>query len=373
MFDHIACWSNLRGVPARTAEKPLCGYRKPFEGKVKFRLCHSKGRSFLLPEVLFGFQDEKFFIPSFFGPPMLKFNVPRFGSRERYSAMEFNIDVASPCSNIAIRLHVYVESSWYIRSYEDGAQLYRCLYSPPLNKPLKNHVAGSCKMMSDGDFCLHLYHHTTKEAAESILSTKELWASKKNISGTENLNNVSSVYFTSIDNINNDANLTRVAMSQRGAINYQTTSNLDRELVLSLDVLQASPAGRSVALEFWIPTKLLSPAHLLFHMMTDYSPAYYEVVGPEIFRVPLQPGATLGIDGDLVSEDLSIIRRFDYIVEGDASRINGLRAPMRENDVEQIAKIEHLSESNKVFDFWIANANTDQFTGRVSDFRLLES
>lgn len=371
--DHLL-WGNLAGPPVRVSPATSIPKGNTYDGWVKLRLCHGKGRTYLLPDVLIGFGGTKFYVPSFFGPPQLSFNVPGRGTSPRtklHSAM-FTMDVAAPRGGTAARLEVSIRSDEHVRAYEDGAQLYRCTYAGPINTRLAPFVAGNCSKLLNDDFALHVFHHTTAETVDKILDSSKLWSGPYNLAGTSKLENVAYTYFTTLPQINDDADLRRIAMSSGGIISYQTTSDRPVENALNLPVYRSTTADRTATLTFNVACELVAPGHLLFHPYVPPNPAYYEVVGSEIIRVAVNPGVKLDFVGRSVIATSSDLRRFDYVVEGDASTTAGLEAPMKEETTAQIAHLEKLDRGLDIFEFWLKHQNTDQFIGRVFEARKLQ-
>lgn len=366
-------WGNLAGPPARLSESVTPSSRRPYQGWIKLRLCIANGRTYFLPDVLIGFEGTKFFIPSFFGPPVLSFNIPSSlpnSAGKRHQA-KFTIDVASPRGPAAARLQVTFCSGDFVRSYRDGAQLYRCSYVGPQDVRLSPVVAGNCRLMQSGDFALEVFHHTLGETKDKILASAELWSGSSNLAGTRNLKNVAYTYFTTLPTIGDEADLRRIAMSSVSSIKYQTTSDLPVEAVLDLPVYRSMTADRTATLKFNVPSEIVAPAHLLFHPMVYAHPAYYEVVGAEIVRVGVQPGSKLSLDGSNVVAAVPDLKDFSYVVEGNAATTVGLEAPMKEDSTDEIAHLEILDEGQDLFDFWLSNQNTDLFRRRVFEPRML--
>jgi hypothetical protein len=366
-------WGNLPRRPVRISPATTSQQGSTFDGLVKIRLCHGKGRTYFIPDILIGFRETKFYLPSFFGPPQLTFNIPGGSAspgRKHHSA-SFSMDVAPPRGTTAARLLVSFRSDGHVRSYNDGAQLYRCTYSGQMNTPLARHVAGDCSKLPCGDFAIKVFHHTTAETLNKIRASGELWSGPSNLAGTRKLENVAHTYFTTLPEIRDEADLRRIAMSSGGSISYQTTSDLPVENVLDLPVYRSSTADRMATLEFNVPCQIVAPAHLLLHPCIYPNSAYYEVVGPEIVRVAVNPGSKLAFVGTSVTVSASDLKSFDYVVEGDASTTEGLEAPMREETTAQIAHREKLDQGLDIFEFWMKHANTNQFVGRDFEARKL--
>ena len=356
-------------LPSRTITRfshPSDANFRLYNGFVKLRLAHSKYGSLVLPDHLFlkAAGRWRFFQPSFFLASHIGFDV----GPNLHSAM-FEMDVANPRSQIAARLLVIVRSDERIKTYADGSQHYSCQVKTPEVLPLFS--AGQCQRMSDGDFALRLFHHTTAVAYSKIKISKELWASAWNLQGTRKMKNVVYVYLTSLGNIRNSDDLNRIAMASNGKIAFQTTSNRPIEEILELRVYRENTTGRTHSIAVGVPSALIAPSHPLFHIPATADPAYYEVVCPEIFRVGLNPGATLPIPRGQAPVGVAALKRFDYIIVGDASETAGLAAPYDEEETRQVMLLERFEEGEDLFTFWIKNKDTNQIAGRNFELREL--
>jgi hypothetical protein len=354
----------LAGPPTRISTRFESSNATTHGGIVKLRLGHSRNGSVLVPEQLFIEADDgwRFYQATFFGPPIFGFNV-----EPKLHVVRFNVDVGEPRAQAVTRVIVTVRSDELVRKFDDGAQLYRCdVEAPP---GLLAQSTGSVDLLPDGDFALHLFHVTNDEAAESIRASGEIRSSSWNLQGTRKLKNVGYSYFTSLHQIRDKADLQRIGMSSDGKFGLQTTSFRPLERVLVLEVYRENTAGRTRSLDVAVPSRLLAPPHLLLHRTG--MEAYYEVVGPEIYRVGLLPSSSLPyVDGNVVPDD-ALLKRFTYIVAGDAAEIDGLAAPYDEEDTEQVMHLE-LLEGTDPFEFWLQHANSDQMTGREFEPRELE-
>jgi hypothetical protein len=178
--------ARLVGLPTRISPAPGSLWDRSHDGVIKVRLCHARGLSYLLPDALIGFGGKRFFLPSFFGPPQLVFDIPSTGRPfgPRHHEVTLNLDVAAPRATVATRVVVSFRSDGLVRSYDDGAQLYRCTYRAPLAARLSEQIGGDCRSLADGDFAIGLYHHTTAANAAQIVKNGELWSSARNLAGT---------------------------------------------------------------------------------------------------------------------------------------------------------------------------------------------
>jgi hypothetical protein len=359
-------WGNLAGPPSHVSPSLQSKRQeREYHGHIKLRLAHSEGGSYLIPDVLIGVAGHRFYLPSFYSPPAIAFNVD--GGRH---IADFSLDVGPPRASSLTRLLVRVSSEDRVRDYEDGATLYRCTFKGLPS--IASLATGTCNPTVDGDFDLRLYHHTTAPNAASIKGSQELWSSSWNLAGTRKLTNVAYGYFTSLPSVRDEEDLRRIAMASDGIINFQTTSDRPREAVLSLEVYRGNTLDRTSSLGFDVPCGIIAPAHLYFHSNVGANPAYFEIVGPEIQRVGVKPGAKLTISGSLIGVAPPDIKTFDYVVLGDAGTKDGLAAPYNEEETKQIAHLERLNATTDFFGFWWDHRNSDQVTGHTFEARTLE-
>ncbi|TVV74751.1 hypothetical protein [Sphingomonas solaris] len=304
----------------------------------------------------------RFYQPSFFGPPVLAFNI-----RPGLHVSSFNVDVGGPRETVPTRLIIEIQSDGLVRRFDDGAQLYRCVIQGPSR--LLRYSSGRCSRRADDDFELILSHITNPAAFAGIRGSFELRSSGWNLQGTRELANVAYAYLTSLPSVASEEDLRRIAMSSDAVIRFQTTSSRPREETLELAVYRESTTGRTARLPVSVATDLLAPPHLLIHRPLG-DQAYYEVVGPEIYRVGVQPGVTLAYANATATVDPGSLKRFDYVVVGDASTLNGLAAPYDEEETREVVHIERLDVGLDLFDFWQANQNSDQVSNRSPEQRM---
>lgn len=360
-------WTNLAGPASRWSPRvgPGGPARRHYEGLVKLRLVHIEGRSYLIPDVLIAVGGMRYFLPSFFSPPLIAFHV-----EDGRHVARFSVDFGAPRAPRLERLFLQVRSEDRLHTYDDGAQLYRCTFDGP--RGLASLAKGQCRPGPKGDVLLRVFHHTTPANAAGIRTGGELWSSAWNLAGTHRLLNVAYGYFTTLPSVRDEEDLRLIAMASGGTIQFQTTSDRPREEILSLKVYRGDTKDRTAALAVDVPCGLIAPAHLFLHPNVGGSPAWFEVVSPEIVRVGVVPSAKLRLSGPGVSVPGADLKRFDHVIVGDAGTLEGLSAPYKEEDTLQIAHLERLDTGMDLFDFWLANRNTDQVSGRVIDPRRLE-
>ncbi|WP_424360136.1 hypothetical protein [Methylocystis parvus] len=327
---------------------------------MKVRLGHSANGSVLVPEQFFIERSGWWFYqPSFFGPPILGFDI-----EPNTHVARFNLDIGGPRETELTRVISTVRSDGLLKRFDDGVQLYRCRVEGP--ESLVHQSAGRARPLPDGDFALELFHITNGSAAAGIRKSGEFWSSGWNLQGTRKLANVAYVYLTSLPEVLAEDDLRRIAMASDGVIHFQTTSDRDREKILAMTVYRENTTGRTESLPVVVPAAHIAPPHLLLHRTA--TEAYYEVVGPEIYRIGLQPGASLPYVGGEAIAVADTLKRFSYIILGHAAEIEGLAAPYDEEETKQVMHLEALKEQT-FFDFWRQNANSDQITGRIFEVR----
>ncbi|GGF07631.1 hypothetical protein GCM10007285_39440 [Stappia taiwanensis] len=161
-------------------------------------------------------------------------------------------------------------------------------------------------------------------------------------------------------------------MSSDGMIRFQTTSSRLREETLELTVYRENTTGRTARLQVNVASSLLAPPHLMIHRpLGDH--AYYEVTGPEIYRVGVQPGAALTYANGVGTIDEATLKRFEYVVVGDASSVEGLAAPYDEEETKQVVHVENLDDGLDLFEFWQTNQNSDQVSSRRPEPRIFST
>lgn len=339
--------------------------RTAWNGFVKLRLGHSKkGSVFVVDHIFLGASAGWLFLqPSFFGPPSIA-----FGARPSDHRADFSVDVASPSGRSAIRLIVRIKPAGLRKTYPDGAQLYWCSIDGP--NDISSFAAGTARKMG-GDFSIRLQHHTNDAGYAGIMASRHFRCSDWNLQGNRKMVNVKHVYFTSLPAIVSDDDLARIAMARAGRLHFQTTEELGSR-ILGMEVYRGDTTGRTKVIGVDVPVELLAPPHLYFHPPVGATPAYYEVIGPEILRVAMAPGAILPFDGSSVAPVPADLKSFNYVVLGHAGTLPGLAAPYDEEATDEVMFIEGLPPDTDVFRFWKAHANSDLVTGRRKELRQLE-
>ena len=207
-------WQNSRFNRVETVSEhiyiPNYGYlpigEHQHSGFIKSKLAHGHGYSVIVPDILFLGDGSRWLQPLAFGPNIIeKFEDDDIHCR-------FNVDVS--CGN---RLIVSFTKHDFVQHLTDGSELYRCRFQGP--EALGDFITGDSVFEVGAPPLITLYHHTKPETKEKILASGEFWTSPWNIQGTRRkLTNVGYVYFTALDRMKFDADLTTIAMASDGYI-----------------------------------------------------------------------------------------------------------------------------------------------------------
>lgn len=331
---------------------PLQG-RPTRNGLIKIKLAHAQGFSIMLPDLLLvNFDGEwRWFQPQFFSACQLSF----YGE-QAYGQLSVDLDEQ-------VQLFVGVTKDRFVRRFSDGSQLYRCTIAGPVE--LEAHSTGTCSVSDDHDVLLNLFHHTLPATVEQIRESGHFRASAWNIQGSHKLANVGYAYFTSLPTIKSDEDLQAIAMASHGKLVLRPTNASNPQDLVVIDVYRQSTLDRTATIKVSVPAEMLAPQHVYRHAPRG-EPVYYEACHPAIARVGLQPERVIRFDGARLCSSGDEMKRFDYVVLGDADTREGLIAPYSEENTASIFFIERCLEET-FFDFWQRHSNSDQVTERFVD------
>lgn len=325
-------------------------YEHTYEALIKLKLVHAEGFSLLLPDLIAAdINGWKWFQPKFFTACSIAY-------LDDFSIATLAIDFSETGS----RFLVNFTSSQFVSQFDDGSHLYRCMLAGPPN--LAALAAGTCSIDPCGEVILDLFHHTTPDAVEAIRQSGNFRASRWNVQGNQELENVGYAYFTNLSAIRSDQDLMRIAMASDGKIRLLPTNAHSRRDAISIEVYRESTLGRCATINVAVPASIVASQHIYRHAPHG-QPVYYETCHPEIFRVGLLPGRVLPFEGQYIRPASKDLKRFDYVVLGDADTARGLAAPYNEEHTDALFLVERCSDET-FFDFWQRNANIDKVTGR---------
>lgn len=328
------------------------------EGMIKLKLIHAHGFSLILPDLLAAdVGGWKWFQPKFFTACLLSF-------LDGFALGRLWIDL----SEEPPRLQIEFSSGQLVRTFDDGSQLYRCYISGMTD--LAALATGTCSVDDNNELLLDLFHHTTTEAREAIVASGHFRGSSWNVQGTKKLENVSYAYFTSLPVIRTEDDLRRIAMASDEQISLMPTNGRSGADVVVIRVYRESTLNRQATLNVSVPASAVASQHVYRHAPRRDA-VYFELCHPEIFRVGLVPGRTLQFRGGRLEPVVDDLKRFDYVVLGDADTADGLQAPYDEENTKALFVVERRIEES-VFDYWKRNANTDQVSGRTFERMVFE-
>ena len=317
-----------------------------YHGYVKCKLIHNKMHSTIVTDQLYlPIGGEILWIqPLFFMPSLIMFS-------ESDDRCRLSIDISH-----GVMLAIDIKSDWLLSRLPDGSFLYACeIEGPPA---LFRYATGKANLINKIPY-LQLFHHTDFRAKEGILNSSTFWTSSWNIQGTKKLSNIAYLYLTALDRIVCEADLQEIAMSSVGFVPLRLDQNMSNVPDERLPVYRESTSKRTHTIACWARADLLAAQHIYRHA-PDHGAVYYQMVCPFIQRV----GGDVGSVIEMKSNTLSPVspKQLEYVVVGDASSLEGLRAPYDEEDTTAIWKIDSASGSREIIRHWSANPNSDLYS-----------
>lgn len=329
-------------------------------GLLKCRLAHGHNYSIIIPELIFlGERGDRWIQPlGFFA------NLISFWPEDAECSVPIDVSFGHV-------LKITFASSGHLSRLDDGSDLYRCQIQGP--DVLSDLPTGRSRWSGNETAPdIELFHHTTNASKQAILQSKEFWLSQWNIQGTrKKLVNVGYVYFTALDRIVCNEDLTQIAMAHNGRLTL-VVDGVEPPLVedpkwrlrfadkiLDLEVYRASTADRTATLRFWINSAWLAPQHILKHFPPNEA-VFYEIPNPFTHRIGLAPGSTLKIRNEHELEVPSNLKRLTYAVVGNCDTRNGLAAPYDEEETKHIVKFDTPEPGEELLGAWKRMANQER-------------
>lgn len=316
-----------------------------YHGYVKCKLAHHAAYSTIVPDqVYLTVGSETIWIqPLFFMASFILFS-------ETEDRCRLSVDIST-----GARLAIDIQSDWLLSRLPDGSFIYRCEIDGPAG--LFRYATGRAILKGNVPY-IRLFHHTNLRAKKGILKSSQFWTSTWNIQGTKQLSNIAYLYLTPLDKIVCEEDLREIAMSSVEFIPLridQNTTNIPDEL---LRVYRENTSNRNHSITCWVRADSMAAQHIYRHTPTCEA-VYYEVVCPFIQRI----GSNIGTAIEIQNKTLipTSPKQFDYVVVGDATSLEGLRAPYDEEDTTHIWKIDSASESREIIRHWITNPNSDLY------------
>lgn len=336
------------------------------EGWIKSRLVHNDFGSVIVPDLLFISGGAQWIQP-------LAFHACHLIKSDEDISCRIFVDISG-----GQQVEVNFKSSGLVAKLDDGSEMFRCSITGPAS--LAEHATGSSEFRDGNRPYLTLYHHTDESAKNSILQGSSFRTSTWNIQGTKRLTNVGYVYLSPLDQIKYSQDLERIGMASNGQFHFLRDGVRPPQLmtrawirqhpsdVLEMTVYRASTSDRTHTIELLVDASALAPAHVYIH--TDHRGVrFYEISNPWIHRIGLAPGDLLHFSDRMTIENGPSLRRFEYLIIGDATTLIGLSAPYDEEDTTQIFKLEKIEVSSNQLEFWFANGNRDLFSGKQVDLQ----
>ncbi len=255
-------------------------------------------------------------------------------------------------------------ASDFLRNYDDGSQLYKCELLVP--DDAGEYAIGKAEVDDMWNIKLELFHHTNPDVKKLILESGKLLGSKWNIQGNNELKNSEHIYFTPLHEIRMDQDLEKIAMSNEEEIKLiRDNFNLPNALfpgwkekykddILVMKVYRENKENRTATLSYMVPADYISPQHILKHNPHGGA-VYYEISTPFIQRTKIKKNTVLEFNGKLIKESQNVTFH-DFIIIGDATKLDGLKATYDEENTTHIFKIEFLGDKT-MLEFWFENAN----------------
>lgn len=299
------------------------------------------------------------------------------GKFEEEMVCDLKIDIS--CGH---NIHVRFFKRDFIRSLPDGAQLFKCeILGPP---DLHQYATGDAEWDAESNLYLRLFHHTTADSCEKIKASGHFRTSPYNIQGTTKLlANVSYIYLTPLNKITTSGDLNCIAMAPEGFIHLRRDGfeqpkflrpgweQFYKNDILQLPVYASDPSKRDTVLETWVDAATLAPQHIYRH--DEGAGVYYQLPHAFIHRVGAEPKGNVLFDGRYRIHQQVGLKSFDYVVVGDCSTVEGLRAPYDEEDTTHIMKIERIPDPLTLHEFWFSYANQDLYSGKDVELQKFQA
>ena len=347
-------------------------FDEKYNGYVKCKLIHSINDSLIFADQIFLPKNKTEFY--WIQPLTILANLLCEDKDNDVIYCMFHIDIS-----VGNTLRIDFSNKDWICNFDDDSSLFKCIINGP--KHILEYATGTGYFSNNTPY-LKLFHHTTSNCKSLILESNTLKPSKWNIQGTKSLTNIHYAYFTCLDKIEKDADLTQIAMASNGFISLLadninippilSSKDFERykDYILNLKIYRESTYNRTATIEFLINATLLSPKHLWKHLPKDEF-VFYEICMPFIYRIGMKPNSTINLDSIIIDKQEDM-KMFGYQVVGLATEIKGLEAPFDEENTEHVFKIEPLNSNLNILNFWFENTNSDQFSNKNIDMQEFE-
>lgn len=337
-------------------------------GWIKCKLLHGYGFSLIIPDQIYIEKNGLKWIQ-----PLAFLPVQLVKHNEEFIEAILFVDIS--CGN---NLKVIFTNKDFEKSYLDGSQLFKCQIFGP--KKLHEYATGDAEWSDDHLPYISIFHHTSIDAKEKIIQSGYFVPSSYNIQGTiKKLINVSYAYFTPLDSLRTNEDLVRIAMAEKGIIELRRDGFIPplilepgweskyKNDILRLEVYSCNPNKREAALKVWIDASILAPQHIYMH--DENGIVYYEFPHPFIHRIGTLPKNIIIFDDKKKLHRQINLKSFDYVVVGDCTTLEGLKAPYDEEDTQNIMKLEQIKDNLTILDFWFNFGNKDHYTSKNTEYQ----
>jgi len=326
-------------------EKPLESFQH--EGFVKCKLIHSKGKSIIVPDLVYILTgDSEFEWIQFYS--FLPCILTKFSEDEIIGS--FPIDIS-----FGHILRITITNEWHQHNLPDNSNLFKCRIEGPEN--IMGFTSGKGEVI-DGTPHIVLYHHTLPKFKDLIEADSFFKCSAWNYQGTKELSNFAYCYFTSLPTIVQSNDLKMIAMASDGKVQLIIDGS---DEIVEIEVYRENTANRTATLKMLIDSTVIENNHLWDHE-TNNGQVYYEKSNAFIYRIGVELGKTIQYNNQRIDrqDGMKLLR---YLIIGDAKAKDGITAPFDEEETEQIFKIEPFPDNdNNILKFWFSNGNTDLYT-----------
>lgn len=193
---------------------------------------------------------------------------------------------------------------------------------------IHNTIKVNCDLTSGGDpfssiFALEhkrhkiaLYHHTSEESKEKIISSGVMLGSRWSFQGTNELDYINYIYLTDLPIINDNFDLMDIGMTDKG---NRLAVISDFGIIEKLEVYRDNPTNRKASLKIWVEPEILAANPLILHGLESNTTfnefgrySWWELFCPSIYRVPIKVKGNLPLESDSKNKNFFLKADADY-------------------------------------------------------------
>lgn len=326
-------------------------------GFLKCKLIHLKGKSLIVPDLVYIMTDADSFgwiqFYSFFAPIIMEISSTEI-------ICSFSIDIA-----LGHVLKLTIRNDGHEYNLEDNSNIFKCEILGPQN--IHDFYTGKGKIIKNIPY-ITLYHHTNYISKLAILDSN-FRCSAWNYQGTKKLVNYSYCYFTSLPRISTSADLQKIAMSSNGKVKLILDGT---DEIIEIEVYRESTGKRTGSIEMLIDSTIIENNHIWQHT-SDIGIVHYEISNSFIYRIGMEIETNIQFSNNQIHRQAGV-KIMNYIILGDCNSKDGIIAPFDEEETESIFKIEKFENNNtNILQFWFAHGNQDLYTQKDIDKLIIKS